>query len=292
MLLDDIIELATDDKRSIGVLLRKCVVLAFQLKNEQLKAWANQELNGYPSIENLPKYRILPAAATGLFVGPGWARFQQGIPSFKLEKQHQECAEKVYIAQSVGTLEDTLKSGSDSDLSFPWNANLVAYYQDKLRSGWQLHSVQQIVPKSVFAGLLGTVRTRVLNMALELQSEVGKEDEDLEKIEPRTKAKVDQTINNYIYGGANVYVASGQSTMNATTIGEQIIVQGDWNQLATALKGAGINDPELKELQEAIAADGDEKLQESGKVMTWIKDKASKIAVSGVKVGVEVGKPL
>ena len=47
MLLDDIIELATDDKQPITVLLRKCLILASQLKNERLKAWANKELNGY-----------------------------------------------------------------------------------------------------------------------------------------------------------------------------------------------------------------------------------------------------
>jgi AbiTii len=85
-MLDDIINLAVDDKQPITTLLRKCIVLGHQLNNERLRVWANEELNGYSSVETLPGYRTLPAPATGLFVGPGWARFQQGIPSVALEK--------------------------------------------------------------------------------------------------------------------------------------------------------------------------------------------------------------
>jgi hypothetical protein len=69
MLLDDIIDLATDDKQSIAVLLRKCIILASQLKNEQLKSWANKELNGYDPDDNLPPYRTLKTLAKGNFYG-------------------------------------------------------------------------------------------------------------------------------------------------------------------------------------------------------------------------------
>lgn len=55
MLLDDIINLATDDRQSITVLLRKCIVLPHQLKNERLNVWANKELNSYPSEKELPE---------------------------------------------------------------------------------------------------------------------------------------------------------------------------------------------------------------------------------------------
>jgi transposase InsO family protein len=52
--------LATDDKQSITILLRKCLILAGQLKNERLKTWVNQELNGYDSPETVPEYRKMP----------------------------------------------------------------------------------------------------------------------------------------------------------------------------------------------------------------------------------------
>jgi hypothetical protein len=38
-LLDDLIEAAIDSKVPIGTLLRTCLVLESQLKNDQLKTW-------------------------------------------------------------------------------------------------------------------------------------------------------------------------------------------------------------------------------------------------------------
>jgi hypothetical protein len=290
MLLNDIIDLATDDKQPITTLLRKCIVLAQQLKNHRLRIWANEELNGYNSIDNLPEYRTISAAATGLFVDPGWARFQQGIPSAALEKEHRNFAEVVYVTQPVGTLEDTLKSGSCSSLSFPWSANLVAHYQDKLLSDWQLFSAHQTVAKSVIAGILDTVRTRVLNMALEIQSDVGEKDEDLKEITPEESKKVDQTIVNNIFGG-NVYLSTGQSTMTATTVQQQQqnIVAGDWEHLAKLLRSAGMSEAELTELSTADRADGKTM---GAKVRGWIEKTAPKVLSGGVKVGVAVGQNL
>ena len=67
MLLDDIISLATHDKTSISVLLRKCVVLAHQLKNDRLKSWANHEFNGYENASEVPPYRKIAANSKGQF---------------------------------------------------------------------------------------------------------------------------------------------------------------------------------------------------------------------------------
>lgn len=74
-LLDEIIEFATDNKQPLTVVLRKCLVLAHHLKNERLKAWADQELNGYPLNENLPQYRALSTYAVADYTGP----FNSGV---------------------------------------------------------------------------------------------------------------------------------------------------------------------------------------------------------------------
>jgi hypothetical protein len=290
MLLDEIIALATDDRQPITTLLRKCIVLAHQIKNDRLRRWANEELNGYDSKDDLPEYRIIAAAATGLFVGPGWARFHQGIPSGALEKNHRAFAETVYIAQPIGTLEDTLKSSSNTTLSFPWDANLVAYYREKLLNSWQLFSAHQSVAKGVIAGIVDTVRTRVLNMALEIQSDVGGKAGDLDDITPEELKKVDQTIVNNIFGG-NVYVSTGQSTMTANTVQQQQqnIVTGDWEHLAQVLRSAGVSEAELAELPDMVKADGD---AIGAKVKGWIAKTAPKVLSGGVKVGVSVGQSL
>jgi hypothetical protein len=147
-----------------------------------------------------------------------------------------------------------------------------------------------MVDNSVFAGILDTVRTRVLNMALEIQSDVGEKDEDLKEITPEESKRVDQTIVNNIFGG-NVYLSAGQSTMTATTIQQQQqnIVAGDWEHLAKVLQSAGISEAELTELSTAVETDGK---TIGAKVNGWIKKTAPKVLSSGVKVGVTIGQNL
>jgi len=50
---------------------------------------------------------------------------------------------------------------------------MVAYYQSDFIEGHSLHMAYQEVPLGVLAGLLDTIRTRVLNMALDIRTEIG-----------------------------------------------------------------------------------------------------------------------
>jgi hypothetical protein len=195
MLLDDIINLATDNQQSITVLLRKCIVLAHQLKNDRLKLWVNKELNGYEPAEEIPEYRKMPAPAKGNFSG-GWGAYQGGrnIPPAVMEKEHRWAAESVELRQAVSAYESIVSEGSEGTITYPWNNNMVLYYQQKFISGYVLIAAWQEIPRSAVAAVLDTIRTRVLNMALEIQSEIGDTDVDLKDITPEESKKVDQTI--------------------------------------------------------------------------------------------------
>jgi hypothetical protein len=283
------LNIATDNQQSTTVLLRKSIVLALQLKNERLKVWATNELNGYSSWKEMPEYRIISAGAVGTFVGPGWAQTHQGIPSAVLKEQHRKFAETVYFGQPIKTMEHLLESSGDT-ISFPWDHNLVVQYQDELLSAWTLVSACQKIPKSVIAGISDTVRTRVLNMALEIQTEIGKTDAELEHVTPQAAEKVERSVVNNIYGG-NVYVSGGNSTLNATTIQQHQhnIVAGDWEHLSQVLRSAGVSEPELGELSAAVKQDG----QKWGpKVKDWIAKTAPQVLSGGVKIGASIGQTL
>jgi hypothetical protein len=283
MLLDDLITLATDNEQPLSVLLRKCLILAHELRNELLKDWVNSELNGYPAERELPDYRILTTVgAIGVFTGQAWVQVQKSIPSNVLKPEHRGWAERVKVSQSIKSLEHLLESEKDT-VSFPWDANLVLVYQDELFSGWILSSAYQSVPKSAIAGIVDTIRNRTLDMALELKSKVGDTDEALKKIIPQEE-KVDQTIINHIYG--HVYLATGQSTI---TVQQQNISVGDWAQLQKVLQNSGVSKPELDELSEAVKRD-DQTMGSS--VEGWIKKTAPKVVSGGVKVAVAVGQTL
>jgi AbiTii len=68
-LLDEIVTLAAGESGSVATLLRKCLVLAHTLKNDRLKIWAENELNGYGSEDpGIPEYRKIRSGAKGFLL--------------------------------------------------------------------------------------------------------------------------------------------------------------------------------------------------------------------------------
>jgi len=289
MLLDDIINLATNNQQSITVLLRKCLVLAHHLKNERLKVWANKELDGYSRGDNLPPYRLLSIVAKGNFSGSFGQQLRNWpIPAVLLEEEDRKWATTCHLIHGISAYED-LSKADDGSVQSPWDPNIVLYYQKRISNqGFYLISAWQEIATSGIVAMLDSVRNRVLNMALEIQTEIGDNDKDLKKISPEESKRVDQTVITHIYGG-NVYMSTGQSNMTASTVlrEQRNIVAGDWEHLSQVLRSAGVSEPDLDELSAASQQDG-KKL--GPKVKEWIVKAGPKVLSGGVKMGAAVGQ--
>jgi hypothetical protein len=289
MLLDDIIELATNTGQSITVLLRKCVILAHQIKNDRLKTWANKELSGYGDEDELPDYRVVSATATGHFSGWGGSQATLPIPPAALEKNDQRFATQARLAQVIATYEDLVKTATtDGQITMHWPPNMVLYYQNRIPfTGQQMSLVvaYQEIPKPTLVGLLDTVRNRVLNVALEIQSEVGRRDEDLKHITPQSEEKIERYVIQQIFNG-DIFVSTGQSSM---TIHEQHIAAGDWRQLQKVLCNSGVPQSDVGSLAAAVSED---KEQMGPTVKGWIEKTAPKVLSGGVKMAASVGQSI
>ena len=288
-LLDDIINLAIDGKQPLTDLLRKVLLLGYELKNEQLKIWANQELNGYDHGRNAPDYRIVPGPAKGHFLGPFNAQFNNHIiPPAAMDKPHRKFAESVYLMQSVSAYEDAIKQPKGrAVLTFPWPSDLVVYYQEKLmQNGFICHSAWQEISECVLVEVLDAVRNRTLNMALQLKDELGTSYADLRK---EKSQETETNIHNIIFQntGGNTTVAFG--VVDASGQGQTVIAAGDKQALGAALIQAGLNQPEVDALTNAIEADG---AKPGRTVAEWIKENASKVLTGGVKVGTKIGSEI
>lgn len=168
-LLDEIIDLASSDKGSVATLLRKCMVLAHDIKNDRLRTWAENELNGYKEDDDagVPNYRKTAAMAKGFFVG-GFGGYinEQPIPAALLAENHRRFAESAILFQPIASYENV---DADSTFIIEWPANLLLLYQRKVfGERYALNRAWQEVPGSVFVGLIDTIRTRILSFALEL----------------------------------------------------------------------------------------------------------------------------
>jgi AbiTii len=220
MLLDKIIELATDIHQPLSVLLRQCILLGYELKNESLKTWANQELNGYIDPDKVPEYRVMNAGATGVFnAGYAFPNVSRAIPASLMEKGHRWAAETVRLSEPVSAYESHLKSEGHT-LSYQWGSDMIVYYQNRFMPGHALLTASQDIPVGAIAGMLDTIRTRVLTMALEIREEIGESDADLKKAkaDPVEAAKVNHIVVNNIYGGTIPVKAFFKSSQFPTAI--------------------------------------------------------------------------
>lgn len=288
-LLDDIINLAIDGKQPLPDILRKCLLLGHELKNERLKQWANQELNGYGEDQELPEYRIVHGRAKGNFIGPGHMQYNNYfIPPAALEEIHRHWAMTLPLAQSVSAYSDLIKNATTGSLVFPWPGNLLLYYQGRLmQPGFICHSAWQEIPVSVLVEMLDTVRNRTMNMALQIKDELGTSYAELRRIEPQEAKRVDSIVIHTT--GGNTNVAFGRGTVDAAGQGQTIIAVGDWSALANVLSAAGLGKEDVDGLRVAIATEKD---KPGSNVNRWVKEKASKVLAGGIKVGTDIGQQI
>ena len=281
----EVICLAADSKTAVADVLRKCLVLAYELDNDALKLWVDSELNGYSSPDDLPEYRRINITAKGLFIGPmAHSIPNQPLASHVLSDEHRPWAERANLTQPVASYEQFLGERTDrgGNLKIEWPATLTTIYQTKFFDHYVLNRAWQEIPLSAAIGVVDIVRNKALKFALELQKALGPVKDDVAAL-PREK--VDQIVSNYIFG-SNVVIAGHAHNFTQTHIAE-----GDKTSLLAALSTLGVSDINSAELLEAVREDR----REDSKATT-LGDRTlkaiGKLATSGAKVGVEIAKPV
>jgi hypothetical protein len=246
-LIDEIIEMATDSTRGLADALRKCLVLAFELKNETLKKWVEGELNGFDGDEEIPDYRKVVLHSKGTFSRP----FGSGIKNAPLpvlsvlREEHLDLLTSKML-QAIGAYESAARSGNDGTI--PWPPDLTVMYQTSFYQGYALASAWQVVPNSILVGLCEEVRNRLLRFSLEIREELGRVEDKPSELPAN---KVQAAVINHIYGGTNVIA---NTASNFAQVGS-VVVAGDLASLRAALKGANVPDAEASELEKAVKGD-------------------------------------
>lgn len=285
-LLDDIIEIATDDKMPIGTLLRKCLVLEQTFKNEKFKVWLNNELDGYDDAAELPPYRKFNAVSYGFFVGMAGRQINdQPLALHILEQADRELMTVCPLVQSASSYEGIPDKGTDAQ--FPWNPILTTKYQRKFfkDSDLVLNRAWQLIPGSVIIGLLETVRNRVLRFALDLKDELGPSIPTVANIPSEA---IDRSVVNHIYGG-NITIASHAE--NFTQISQTNVNEGNFAELEAALSNLGITKEGLIALTSDIATDKQSGQTTIGpKTKDWLSNIGKYMAKEGAKAGFDLAK--
>ena len=101
-----------DSKSSLPSVLRNAKILASILKNEDMKSWVDNELNGYDNVNQVPDYRRIRIEYLGHFHN-GYKSFNHyPIATSTLRKYIKSISGMSTLTQGVRGLESLLRTNS------------------------------------------------------------------------------------------------------------------------------------------------------------------------------------
>jgi hypothetical protein len=155
---------ATDQKTPLSELLRTAKLVASKLKLTEDTKWIDAELDGYrvTDFSDLPSYRVIYGDVRAHNPVNGLL-----IPIRFGDAEVAKAFERVPVGDSVAALEG-LVSGGGEYLIFRCTPAQANYIRKGQRADW-IDPFRKIGHSQV-KGILDSVRTRVLNWAIELES--------------------------------------------------------------------------------------------------------------------------
>lgn len=246
-LLRDIQNAAVDSKTPLTVLLRMCTVLAARLGNSEFKKWVQDELNGYVNEEDLPSYRVLHVNSKGHFSGP----FQSGlrnadIPLMCIPEVIRDRLSHSYLMEPIASLEALVEQADSGTAQEPWNPDIVAHVGGNIYETMHCIQAWKVIPINRVVAAIDTVRTRILNFVIEIESEAPDAGESPLNSSPVPQDKLHQIFNTYITGNIqNMATGSSNVAQNAYMNTENLEIL---NKLIDSIKGCGARQSEINNL--------------------------------------------
>lgn len=282
MMLSQIITELLNPDIDIAVILRKVKILAYQLKLDELKDWVEQELNGYNDRNNVPRYRRYQAVNKGCFIDSHGAQINNIlIPLSNLPDKVREVYKDIVFKESIATLENFVRSTSETPIVVEWSADALRLLYDKVYVDFNCISARQIVSRAQLIEVVNAVRNKLLTFLLELQTTLYAPFKFQENINDISLEQARQVFMTVVIGNEN-YVSTG----NMQSVN---ILKNDLQNLLDYLRKLGMLEKELEELKIALQQDGIP-VKENGfgnSVKRWVGTVCGKVANATITISIE-----
>ncbi|EFD84697.1 abortive phage resistance protein [Klebsiella variicola] len=274
-------DMASSSVTDIEELLLRAKMISVKLNLQDIAAWLEHELNGYPSNNLLPDYRIIKNAPVRAF-NPyaGWIPYQLGNTTGQY-KEIYDSLTTIHINNPVSMLIEYAKSDSTlySDMPEFMTDLLQKAGGCDFRMAWKINPAQ-------ITKILSNVKSRILDWSLALESN-GILGEGLLFSQEERKEAAAMTVNNINNFNGNVHNAGAIGAGNTGDIHQQnSITSGDFNSLARQLKEHGLDDADVIELEQLVkqtTKPGSKEEVEKG-FGSWIGKITGKAFTGGLKI--------
>ncbi|MBX5269458.1 hypothetical protein HJB99_12310 [Rhizobium sp. NLR17b] len=253
-LVEEIQRDALDPNSSVSTLLRKVKLAAAKLQLPAIEEWVENELNGYKG--EVPDYRKLTGTPKAFNPCNGWIPIMGG-------PNEMEVISRIHAGQSIASIEDLLSNKDAKNLQVPLDVELVHLLNKD--SDVQLGQMVNFIGRGAIVAIIDTVRTKVLDWAIELER-LGIKGEGM-SFNPEEK----------VAAHTNPGIAIG-------TVGTLVGVVGSNNQVRDIV-GRDLNLSQVRDIATQLDSN------HSTLVSAGANDGALRTAVSGLLVEVEKPAP-
>lgn len=289
-LLQDIQESIIQEDVEIAPILLKLRLLAARLGSQELEDWVKYESEGYPSGEQVPEYRIIPVSYAATFSGPLGSGIKNApIPSYLIDKFAGEGWNHYRLTQGVAGIDALLDKSSKGSGAFHINAsNLILLLQGNVYEGYVCNSVDGTVSGASLAEIKHAVRSRVLELTIELEKIPGASEIKFGGSTPKNddiSKQVAQISQQIIYGDMHAITNTGHGAhINLT------IQKGDSKAFIKCLVDSGIQKSDAEKLADIVESEppGDEVEPFGEKAKKWLVENIKKTTDGTWKIGVSV----
>lgn len=166
-----IIKDIVEERVGLEQALNRLYILAVDIKNEMLAGWAEKELHGYNTTDELPDYRKA-VSLTFIYSGINGS-FQvtnQPLQLGFIKNDHLDKLEKIELYDSICTLSELASADRqpEKDVSI-----LAGDVWESTNGQIQCFSIKQIIPKSIFQKACATVKHKMIQALMELEKNYG-----------------------------------------------------------------------------------------------------------------------
>lgn len=289
-LLHEIQAAVLQDGSDLGPILLRLRLLAARIGSQPLAEWVRHESEGYPRDAELPDYRYIPVSYTASFSGPFGSGINNApISPYLIKKFAGEHWVRHEMRESIAAVDDLLATAEDGGHLGINAADLILLLQGKVYADYACNSVTGSIARSSLAAIRHAVRSRVLELTLELEKSVP--DATAITVGPAalpsapSSAAATQIAQQIIYGNFTSIAATG----DGATI-QVAVAPHDANSLVQFLAGAGMVKEDAQELARLAESEKpDSSVEPMGpRVRDWLVENLKKAATGTWKMGVAV----
>ena len=174
-----IIKELVNEEITIEKALKRILLLANDIDNDDLKMWVEKELNGYESGDDIPEYRVV-GSLNLIYSGinGGFQVTRSPLPMTYLNPETFDNIKKIKIFEPIGSIQDKANN-TEGTLQMDRTYLAGEVYKNTYDGfdGIQCMSISQVFDKSQFANIIKKVNLKALNILMRLEKEFGNLDE-------------------------------------------------------------------------------------------------------------------